>query len=352
MMRARSLFRRLWPNKPRRDRQSRRLFMEPLEDRRLLAILGDLTGGNVTLTGDALANNLQITNLAGDVYTLSSATDNITITDNDATLVLLNNGTNNVTVTAPLAAIKNIAIDLLGAADTVQFNAMIGTAAAALTSLSVSDTGAAGSDVVRLNGNLSLDGSFSLSGVETVLLTSSVTIDTEQGDNGNAGNINFGIAIVSADAAGRDLTLNAETALGFTNGTATLGEFSNTPGPQFVRNLTTTGGTTVVLSGDVRSTNDQTYNGPVRLADSVVLTASNVIISGELDDDGNAGTTSSLTINSTGLTAFGSPVGGISPLTSLTTNVGGTTQINGGGVTTTGAQIYNDAAEIGRWGQR
>src|SRR5262245_28123624 len=173
MMRARSFFRRSSPKKPGRDRQSRRLFMEPLEDRRLLAILGDLTLGHLTLTGDAGANSLQIAS-AGNVYTLTSATDNITITDNDLTLGLVGNGTGNVTVTALPPAVTNLTIDLAGAADTVQFDALAGAAAAALTSLNVSDTGVAGSDVVRLNGNIDIDGNFSLSGVETALLTASV----------------------------------------------------------------------------------------------------------------------------------------------------------------------------------
>ncbi|MGK7944586.1 MAG: CHAT domain-containing protein, partial [Microcystaceae cyanobacterium] len=49
----------------------------------------------------------------------------------------------------------------------------------------------------------------------------------------------------------------------------------------------------------------------------------------------------SLTVNTAGLTQFGDEVGGVSPLTSLTTNEGGTTQLNGN-VTTTSSQTYND----------
>ena len=37
----------------------------------------------------------------------------------------------------------------------------------------------------------------------------------------------------------------------------------------------------------------------------------------------------------------------MTPLTSLTTNAGGTTALNGGTVTTTGAQTYNDAVTLG-----
>src|SRR5438132_4979238 len=79
----------------------RRLFMESLEDRRLLAIAGDLTGGLLKLTGDSAFNQLSVSNVAGNTYLISSTTDNITITDNDLTLTLVNNGTAAVTVTAP-----------------------------------------------------------------------------------------------------------------------------------------------------------------------------------------------------------------------------------------------------------
>ena len=52
-------------------------------------------------------------------------------------------------------------------------------------------------------------------------------------------------------------------------------------------------------------------------------------------------------LNTTGNTVFGNIVGGTTPLTSVTTNAGGTTHINGAGITTTGGQIYNDAVSLG-----
>ncbi len=48
----------------------------------------------------------------------------------------------------------------------------------------------------------------------------------------------------------------------------------------------------------------------------------------------------SLTANSTGSTIFGGLVGNTTALTSLTTNAGGTTAINGSGITTNGTQTY------------
>ncbi|MBS0335597.1 MAG: hypothetical protein JSS40_02045, partial [Proteobacteria bacterium] len=50
-----------------------------------------------------------------------------------------------------------------------------------------------------------------------------------------------------------------------------------------------------------------------------------------------------LTVNTTGLTTFGGAVGNTTALTSLTTDAGGGTSIDGGSVRTTGAQTYGDA---------
>src|SRR5438034_10683341 len=51
-------------------------------------------------------------------------------------------------------------------------------------------------------------------------------------------------------------------------------------------------------------------------------------------------------VNDSGTRAFGGVVGGTTALTSLTTNAGGTTAINGGAITTTAAQTYNDAVTL------
>ena len=54
-----------------------------------------------------------------------------------------------------------------------------------------------------------------------------------------------------------------------------------------------------------------------------------------------------LTVNSSGITTFGGAVGGVIPLTRVTTNAGGTLLMNGGSVTTTGAQSYGEAVTLG-----
>ena len=47
-------------------------------------------------------------------------------------------------------------------------------------------------------------------------------------------------------------------------------------------------------------------------------------------------------MNTTGTSTFSGAVGDTAPLTSLTTNAGGTTAVNGGSVATSGNQTYND----------
>lgn len=49
-----------------------------------------------------------------------------------------------------------------------------------------------------------------------------------------------------------------------------------------------------------------------------------------------------LIVNTAGVTSFGGAVGGGTALASLTTDAGGSTQVNGGGVATSGAQSYGD----------
>jgi hypothetical protein len=54
-----------------------------------------------------------------------------------------------------------------------------------------------------------------------------------------------------------------------------------------------------------------------------------------------------LTVNDAGTTTFGGVVGGTTALSSVTTDAPGTTAINGGRVTTSAAQTYNDVVTLG-----
>ncbi|KAI9881667.1 MAG: hypothetical protein M1823_006622, partial [Watsoniomyces obsoletus] len=85
-------------------------------------------------------------------------------------------------------------------------------------------------------------------------------------------------------------------------------------------------------------------------ADAVTLGANVTLTSTDNEAIGLLSTVNGgfdLVVTTAGLTTFGGLVGGATALTSVLTNGGGTTAINGGGVITTGAQTYADAVTIG-----
>ena len=161
---------------------------------------------------------------------------------------------------------------------------------------------------------------------------------------------------LNSSGANRTLAVN-------TNGTTTFsGDVGGTlalttlttdlPGSVSLRNVTTTGAqtyneNTVTLNGTYTTTNSAVTAGTTSAAitlgsDTTVSTGS-----GNITFNGTVNGTQSLTANSTGITLFAGAVGNSTALTSLTTNAGGTTRINGGSVRTTGAQNYNDAVTLG-----
>src|SRR5205823_6624275 len=78
--------------------QSRRLFLEPLEDRRLLAVTATLTNHVLSIVGDGSLDVAGLFNVAGDTYTLASGfPPSPTLTDNDGTLTGVVTGLNTVT---------------------------------------------------------------------------------------------------------------------------------------------------------------------------------------------------------------------------------------------------------------
>src|SRR5262249_35153612 len=113
-------------------------------------------------------------------------------------------------------------------ADTVTITSASG--AHGLTNLTI-PTGATGVDILNLDGNVSIDGSYTLIGLERIVLGASSIIDTEQGNNGNAGSVDFGGAPASGNAAGRDLTITTSTSFGGgVAGSVFLGDLDNLAG--------------------------------------------------------------------------------------------------------------------------
>jgi hypothetical protein len=132
-------------------------------------------------------------------------------------------------------------------------------------------------------------------------------------------------------------------------GTLTLGNDSG-DSITFTSGVTATTPSSVSVGGTIATGGGAGQNitlgdgdTPVVLIADTVLSAGagNITLGGTVNADA-AANNRTLTLNSTGTTTLGGLVGGTQSLGSLTTDAGGTTQINGGGVTTTGAQTYND----------
>ncbi|WP_211310101.1 beta strand repeat-containing protein, partial [Aquicella lusitana] len=114
--------------------------------------------------------------------------------------------------------------------------------------------------------------------------------------------------------------------------------------------LATTATTTYNVDGNITAggTGSLTFDGAVNLsADSIFTTTSgNIIFNNTLNS--LTSTFRSLTLNSSGITRFGGNVGGTTfALLNLTTDSGGTTEINGGNITTRDSQTYNDPVTLG-----
>lgn len=107
---------------------------------------------------------------------------------------------------------------------------------------------------------------------------------------------------------------------------------------------TNAAGSTWLAGGVIKTSGAQAYNDPIILAAGATLTstgAQNITFASTVDGS------FALTLNTTGLTTFAGPVGNATALASLTTDAAGSTAINGGAVTTAGAQTYNDPVTLG-----
>ncbi len=229
-------------------------------------------------------------------------------------------------------------------------------------------------DTSAANGQIALNASATL-GRNLVLSsgTADLTIAGNLQDDGNG-------------STSSDLVLNST---GVTTLSGTLGGSTTA---QRLESVTTNAGGTLALTGTVRTTDGQQYNeaagvtlgsgaaantlsdtgangiqflaptltaagdttlsttgAALNLAQTITLAGdltldagSNALtLSGAIDDDGNAGTSSNLTLSSTGTTTIGVAVGATQAIESLTSNDGGTVNVNAG-VRTTVSQSYLD----------
>jgi hypothetical protein len=278
--------------------------------------LGGAVGGTTPLT--SLTTNLGgSTVLSGGSIT----TNNGPIVFNDAVNLgasaTLNAGTGNVTFASTVNGAQNLTVNSTG---TTTFGGAVGgtTALASLTTNAGGTTAINGGAVTT-----TLNQSYG----DAVTLGANTTLTST-----GSGAISFASTVNGAFS----LTVN-------TGGSTTFGGAVGGTTP--LTSLTTDAGGTTTINGGSITTN----NGPISLADAVTLGANTTLSagSGNITLGSTVNGAFALTLNSTGTTTLAGAVGGTTALASLTTNAGGTTAINGGAVTTTGAQSYGDAVTLG-----
>ncbi|TAE99143.1 MAG: filamentous hemagglutinin N-terminal domain-containing protein [Oscillatoriales cyanobacterium] len=321
-----------------------------------------------TLTTDVDGTTI----LNGDVTTTNAQTynDAVTITSNPT---LTGKGiTFNNTVDS-----NNIGSDLTVDASTgnITFNGAVGSSKA-IGQLTVNSTGTtafnqtvnAASLTTDVGGTTILNGDVKTTGTQTyndavtiaknsTLAGSDVTFNkTVDGSsdltvNASSGNITFSGAVGALSAIG-NLKVNS-------TGTTAFNQKVD------AASLTADGVGTTQVKGNVTTTNSQTYNNPVAIANDPTLIGKGVTFNKTVDPLNNTG--SSLTVDGgTGDVTFNSTIATINnPIANLTTKstgttvfskavsavnltvdaAGGTTQVKGD-VATTGAQTYGDAVTI------
>jgi hypothetical protein len=289
--------------------------------------------GGAVAVGGALGTDIgtvTVANSGGVTFqgTVDAATIAIADTAASATVAFQGNtnATTGMTVGAGTGAYN---VSLTGTSNTIAgattFNntgtTTIGDAVGDTTNFTggVSVTGAGGA---ILGGTITASNSaFSVTGNTT--LGAATTVSTGGGD----------VTFTGLVDGAQSLTVNSA---GTTLFSAAVG--SGTP----LTSLTTdAGGTTAINGGSIITSGAQTYNDAVTLGAATTLTGVGVSFASTLNG------AQTLSIIDSGTTTFGGAVGGGTALTSLTTDAGGTTAINGGSVKTSGAQIYNDAVSAG-----
>ncbi|MCC3415647.1 MAG: CHAT domain-containing protein, partial [Microcoleus sp. PH2017_02_FOX_O_A] len=284
-------------------------------------------GGKTELNGNVTTTGAQT---YGDAVTIANnpilAGTGVTFNDtvNGSSNLTVNGGSGNITFSGAVGTISAIGNLTANSTGTTTFNTV--------SSASVT-TNAVGTTILK--GNVITTGPQTYGDAVTIannpiLSGSAVTFNNNvdgTGDltvNSGSGNITFSGAVGAASAIG-NLKANSQ---GITAFNQTVKAAS----------LTTDAGGTTQVKGNVTTTNPQTYNDAVTIANNPILSGSELTFNNTVDGG------SDLTVKAaSGNVTFTSAIGKTTPLTSLTAN--SKTSL-GGSVTTTGGQTYADAVTI------
>ena len=157
----------------------------------------------------------------------------------------------------------------------------------------------------------------------------SLTLSNSAGTNGNI--------TAGALTAPTGVTVNAAKTATLSGNVSAIGGTYTVTGADIVLG---NGSGAVTQSADGTSLTPST--GGITLAGDVTLSS---VAGGAISLNGAVDGAHALTINTTGNTNLGN-VGATTALTSLTTDAGGTTFLNGGTITTTGAQTFGDTVQL------
>ncbi len=280
------------------------------------------SGGTSTFSGTITTNALHVT--AGTIALNGGA-------------VTTSNGENfngavtlgaNTTLTDPLSIAFLNTVSGPGFFLTLADSGGTSTLAGALNTNSLNITAAAidlnGATVTTAN-NQSYNGVVALGSDATLSIT-------------NNGAVNFSSTVNAATAGAQFLAVDTGS------GTATFG--GAVGGTHSLASLTVSG-PSIINGGAVTTNGGQSYIGSVTLgANTAIATTNNGGIRFSSSVDALTAGAEGLTLNAgTGTVTFGGAVGGLNSLAALT--VSGPTVINGGDVTTTGTQIYDNGVALG-----
>lgn len=271
-----------------------------------------------TIDRDATTRNLAISSGTGAI-TLSGAIGSSITNPTLGTISLTSTGTTTLSSTVSASSLT-----ITGAGGTTNL------AGGTITTSGVQTYNNA---VVIQNSDLTLNTTNSL-----VTFASTLNRDTTAAraltiNSGTGGATFTGIVGGGVNGPLGDITVN-------TTGTITL-----TAAVSAASITTQTGSTTAINGATVTTTGatGQVYNGAVTLNANTTLNANSGPITFNSTLDSFSATARTLALNSSDITTFAGVVGAIHALSTITTNAAGSTQLNTSGITTTGAQVYNDA---------
>ncbi len=289
------------------------------------------TDGAVTLNnGTTLGASVQIAAGTGTV-TLTGAvgigSHNLSVTSSGVTVLTggIIGTTGNIDIAAATRTDVDGAIALSGAGNVQLDRAVVSGVNVSSSGGGITFDGAAGTDTGPVQ---------VASGDGSVLFNDTLTLGSGAGLSvlSGTGTTTFGAAVNGPAAL-------AVTAAGNTIFNGTVGA-----GTALASLSTDGGGTTQLNGGSVATTGGQNYSDAVTLGANMTLTANSITFGSTLN---SAGAARALQINDSGTTTFSDTVGNSLALASLTTNAVGATAINGGSISTSGAQVYNDAVTLG-----